>query len=186
MPHSAAVLETDRLVLRPPQQADFDDIYSMWSDINVVRHVTGNAFTKEEAWARLLRSAGHWSLMGFGYWVVSENHSGKFVGEVGFGQFKRGIDPAFDAAPEIGWMLTAESQGQGYGTEAVRAALRWADTRWPEAKIVCIISPENAPSLALALAKKCSFAQSRATTYKGKATGVFQREASSGESESEN
>ena len=56
----------------------------------------------------------------------------------------------------------------------------------PEAKIVCIISPENAPSLALA--KKCSFAQSRATTYKGKATVVFQREASSreGESESQN
>lgn len=128
MPYSAVVLETDRLILRPPQQADFDDIHAMWSDINVVRHVTGNAFTKEEAWARLLRSAGHWSLMGFGYWVVSEKRSGKFVGEVGFGQFKRGIDPAFDEAPEIGWMLTAESQGQGYGTEAVRAALRWADT----------------------------------------------------------
>jgi len=184
MPQSSVVLETDRLLLRPPQQADFDDIYAMWSDINVVRHVTGNAFTKEEAWARLLRSAGHWSLMGFGYWVVSEKHSGRFVGEVGFGQFKRGIDPAFDEAPEIGWMLTAESQGQGYGTEAVRAALRWADTRWPEAEIVCIISPDNAPSLALA--KKCSFAQSRATTYKGKATVVFQREASSRESESEN
>jgi len=180
MPHSAAVLETDRLVLRPPQRADFDDIYAMWSDLSVVRHVTGNAFTKEEAWARLLRSAGHWALMEFGYWVVSEKRSGKFVGEVGFGQYKRGIDPAFDEAPEIGWMLTTESQGQGYGTEAVRAALQWADTRWPEAEIVCIISPENAASLALA--RKCSFAESRTTAYKGKPTVVFQREAPSSES----
>jgi RimJ/RimL family protein N-acetyltransferase len=174
MPHCAATLETDRLVLRPPQQADFNDIYAMWSDLTVVRHVTGNAFTKEEAWARLLRSAGHWAMMGFGYWVVSEKHSGKFVGEVGFGQYKRGIDPAFDEAPEIGWMLTSESQGQGYATEAVRAALQWADTRWPEAAIVCIISPENAASLALA--RKFLFAQSRTTTYKGKPTVVFQRE----------
>ena len=174
MPHSAAVLETDRLVLRPPQQADFNDIYAMWSDLTVVRHVTGNAFTKEEAWARLLRSAGHWAMMGFGYWVVSEKHSGKFIGEVGFGQYKRGIDPAFDEAPEIGWMLTSESQGQGYATEAVRSALQWADTRWPEVAIVCIISPENAASLALA--RKFLFAQSRTTTYKGKPTVVFQRE----------
>ncbi|WP_158938533.1 GNAT family N-acetyltransferase [Burkholderia sp. S171] len=175
MSHSATVLKTDRLILRPPQQADFNDIHAMWSDLAVVRHVTGTAFTKEEAWARLLRSAGHWALMGFGYWVVSEKHSGTFIGEVGFGQYKRGIDPAFDEAPEIGWMLTAESQGQGYGTEAVRAALQWADTRWPEGEIVCIISPENAPSLALA--RKCLFAQSRTTTYKGKPTVVFQREA---------
>ena len=181
MPHCAVVLETDRLILRPPERADFDDIYAMWSDINVVRHVTGNSFTKEEAWARLLRSAGHWALMGFGYWVVSEKLGNKFIGEVGFGQFKRSIDPAFDEAPEIGWMLTAESQGQGYGTEAVRAALQWADTRWPSAEIVCIISPENVPSLALA--KKCSFAPSRSTTYKGKPTVVFQREAPSRESE---
>ncbi|CAN7765385.1 GNAT family N-acetyltransferase [Caballeronia sp. LjRoot34] len=180
MPHSASVLETDRLLLRPPQRTDFDDIYAMWSDLAVVRHVTGVAFTKEEAWARLLRSAGHWSLMGFGYWVVSEKLSGKFIGEVGFGQYKRGIDPAFDEAPEIGWMLTSESQGQGYGTEAVRAALQWADTRWPNAEIVCIISPENPASLALA--RKCSFAQSRTTTYKGKPTVVFQREASLRES----
>ena len=76
MPHSPSVLETDRLVLRAPQRPDFDVIYAMWSDLAVVRHVTGTAFTKEEAWARLLRSAGHWALMGFGYWVVSEKHSG--------------------------------------------------------------------------------------------------------------
>jgi RimJ/RimL family protein N-acetyltransferase len=175
MPHSTAALETDRLILRAPQRADFDNIYAMWSDLAVVRHVTGIAFTKEEAWARLLRSAGHWALMGFGYWVVSEKRSGKFIGEVGFGQYKRGIDPVFDEAPEIGWMLTSESQGQGYGTEAVRAALQWADTRWPEDEIVCIISPENAPSLALA--RKCAFAPGRTTTYKGKPTVVLQREA---------
>lgn len=72
----------------------------MWSDFAVVRQVTGTAITNEEAWARLLRSAGHWALMGFGHWVVSEKHSGKFVGEVGFGQYKRGIDPAFDEAPK--------------------------------------------------------------------------------------
>ena len=177
MPESAPVIETERLILRPPQHSDFDDIFAMWSDIKVVRHVTGNAFTKEEAWARLLRSVGHWTLMGFGYWVVSEKHSGKFLGEVGFGQYKRGIDPAFDEAPEIGWMLTVSSQGQGYATEAVRAALQWADTRWPEAEGVCIISPENAASLALA--RKCAFAQSRTTSYKGKPTVVFQRKAHS-------
>lgn len=169
------VLETSRLILRPPQQSDFNDIYAMWSDIDVVRHVTGIAFTQEEAWARLLRSAGHWALMGFGYWVVSEKHSGTFLGEVGFGQYKRGIDPSFDATPEIGWMLTSAAQGKGYGTEAVQAALQWSDARWPERETVCIISPSNEASLALA--SKCAFKLIRSGIYKGKPTLVLHRAA---------
>ncbi len=169
------VLETSRLILRPPQHSDFHDIHAMWSDIDVVRHVTGVPFTKEEAWARLLRSAGHWSLMGFGYWVVSEKHSGAFLGEVGFGQYKRGIDSSFDANPEAGWMLTAAAQGKGYGTEAVQAALQWSDARWPQGETVCIISPANEASLALAA--KCAFKEVRSDTYKGKPTLVLHRKA---------
>ena len=169
------VLETSRLILRPPQHKDFDDIHAMWSDIDVVRHVTGVAFTREEAWARLLRSAGHWTLMGFGYWVISEKHTGKFLGETGFGQFKRGIDPSFDATPEIGWMLNSAAHGKGYGTEAAKAALQWSDARWPEGETVCIISPANEASLALA--NKCAFKLIRSDIYKGKPTLVLHRKA---------
>jgi RimJ/RimL family protein N-acetyltransferase len=113
--------------------------------------------------------------MGFGYWVVSEKHSGAFLGEVGFGQYKRGIDSSFDANPEAGWMLTAAAQGKGYGTEAVQAALQWSDARWPQGETVCIISPANEASLALAA--KCAFKEVRSDTYKGKPTLVLHRKA---------
>ncbi|TDG17294.1 N-acetyltransferase [Paraburkholderia silviterrae] len=149
MPMSELIIETARLLMRPPQMEDFEDLYEMWSDAEVIRHVTGYPLTREDVWSRLLRSFGHWAAMGFGHWVVTEKANGSFVGEVGFVQYKRGISAEFDRAPEIGWMLARRAQRLGYASEAVDAALHWADVRWPGSDTVCIISPENVESLRL-------------------------------------
>jgi RimJ/RimL family protein N-acetyltransferase len=167
------VLETERLVLRPPRLEDFDDIFAMWSDVEVTRLITGAPFTREEAWARLLRGVGHWVLQGFGHWIVREKQSGKFVGEVGFVQYRRGVTPTFDDAPEAGWMLARAAQRQGYASEAVRAALQWADARWPGGRTVCIISPENARSLDLA--RKFAYVEQGRVSYKGEPTVLLER-----------
>lgn len=175
-PQTAGVvpaLETRRLVMRPPQIEDFDDIFAMWSDEEVVRHVTGIPFSREEAWARLLRNAGHWALLGFGHWVVREKHSSRFVGEVGFVQFRRGIDPTFDDAPETGWMLARSAHRQGYASEAVEAALQWAQRRWPDGRTVCVIAPENEASLTLA--RKFDYVETGRVSYKGGPTVVLER-----------
>jgi RimJ/RimL family protein N-acetyltransferase len=167
------VIETERLVMRPPELKDFEAIYSMWSDPDVVQHVTGCALTREEIWARLLRSMGHWAALGFGHWVVTDKRNGEFVGEVGFVRHMRGISQDFDRAPEIGWMLASCAQRLGYATEAVAAALRWADVRWPGADTVCIISADNIASLKLA--DKFSYRADSETLYKNQAVLVFRR-----------
>jgi RimJ/RimL family protein N-acetyltransferase len=175
MPASSSLIETDRLVLRPPALSDFEDLHGMWSDKEVVRHVTGIALTREDVWGRLLRSMGHWAALGFGHWVVADKHSGEFVGEVGFVQYRRGLGEDFDRAPEIGWMLAKSAQRQGYAAEAVTAALQWAEMRWPNAATVCIISPDNAPSLKLA--EKFAYRAERQVTYKNKGVLVLRRAA---------
>jgi RimJ/RimL family protein N-acetyltransferase len=83
------VVETDRLRLRGHTLDDFAHTRALWTDAAVMQHMGGKPQTLEECWARLLRYAGHWPLLGFGYWLVEERETGEFVGEVGFADFKR-------------------------------------------------------------------------------------------------
>ena len=87
------VLETERLRLRGHRLDDFAASSAMWADEVVTRYIGGRPFTEEEVWARLLRYVGHWALVGYGYWVLEEKATGAFVGEMGFGDFKRDIQP---------------------------------------------------------------------------------------------
>ena len=80
-------------MLRGHTAADLDAIAAMWADPEVTRHITGVPSTREESWARLLRYAGLWPLLGFGYWLVEDRATGRFLGEVGFANFQRDIEP---------------------------------------------------------------------------------------------
>jgi RimJ/RimL family protein N-acetyltransferase len=166
-------LDTDRLALRGHVLSDYDASLALWSDPEVTRYIGGRPCTPEEVWARLLRYVGHWALLGFGYWVVEEKASGRFVGEVGFADFRRDIEPPLGGAPEAGWVLSPAMHGKGYATEAVRAVLAWGDARFGRARAVCLIGPENGPSLRVA--GKCGFREVRRATYKGGATIVLER-----------
>jgi len=126
-PHAAVpVIDTDRLTLRGHRLEDFSACAAMWGDSEVTRYIGGKPFSPEEVWTKVLRYVGHWSLLGFGYWVIQEKLSGRFVGEVGFADFKRDIKPSLEGVPEIGWVLASWASGKGLATEAVRAAVEHA------------------------------------------------------------
>ena len=167
------IIETSRLLLRPHRPDDFADCAAMWADPGVTRHIGGKPFSPEEVWARMLRYAGHWSWMGFGYWAIEEKATGAFAGELGFADYKRDI-ASIQNLPEMGWVLASTMQGQGYATEAVRAALVWGDARFESPRTVCIVDPENLSSIRVA--EKCGYREFERTTYKGHPTIVFARQ----------
>ncbi len=173
MSPSPPVLTTARLTLTPPERSDFEDSAAMWSDPLIVRHVGGRTSTPEESWARLLRARGLWSLLDYGYWVVRETATGRYVGEVGFADFHRAIIPSIDGIPEMGWVLAGWSHGKGYASEAVAAGLAWGEGRWGAGPVVCIIDPDNASSLKLA--DKMGFSEVARTTYKDSPTVLLRR-----------
>jgi len=168
------ILETERLRLRGHCADDLANCAAMWSEPVVVRHTVGKPLTEEESWRRLLTYVGHWVLMGFGFWVVEEKASGKFVGEVGFVDYKRDIEPSLRGVPEIGWVLASWAHGRGYATEAVRAAVAWGDEHLQSSRTACIIAPENVASLRVAA--KCGYRELTSTTYKGHPTVMFVRD----------
>jgi len=147
----------------------------MWSDPVVTRFIGGKASTEQQVWARIMNYAGQWKLLGFGYWAVEEKASGRFIGELGFADFKRDIAPKMRDIPELGWVLSPEFHNKGYATEGVRAAIAWADEFLESRRTVCMI--ENGNYASIRVATKCGFAEFAHAEYLGQPVLFFERVA---------
>jgi len=170
---NAPTLETARLKLRAHRLEDFAACAAMWADPVVTRYIGGKPLTEEESWTKLLRYAGHWSLLGFGYWAVEEKETGSFLGELGFANYKRDIQPSISDTPEAGWIFSPAAHGQGFASEALREVLTWGDIRFAGARTVCLIHPENVASIRLA--GNFGYEEMLRTTYKDRTAVLFSR-----------
>ena len=173
MSPTAPTIEAERISLRPFRLEDLEQQAATLADPEVVRHLGGNVMSREDAWRRMLCAPGMWAMLGYGYWAIERRADGAWLGQVGFGDFKRDMDPAIEGIPEMGWIFAPHAQGQGYCTEAVRAALAWADETLKAQRIVAIISPANTPSVRIA--ERCGFGRREDATYRGERILLFTR-----------
>lgn len=172
---TAPVIETPRLRLRGFRASDLDAQAAAMADPAMVVHLGGSPFSREDTWRKILASPGLWALLGFGYWVIERRSDGAYLGQVGFADFKRDMKPSIEGMPEMGWIMGAEAQGQGLATEAVLAALAWADQALGRREIVAIVGHENAPSIRVA--EKGGFSRREEALYKGEPILLFRRPA---------
>ena len=169
-----STLITERLTLTPVALSDYDDLRALWTDRAFIRHIFPEPLSDEDVWFRLLRDIGHWEAVGYGNWAIRETATGDYVGSVGVLDYRRILDPAFDA-PELGWGVAPRFQGKGIAFEAVSAALAWCDDTLNAPRTVCMISPDNAPSHALA--RRAGYAPYVETTYKDAPVVLLERSA---------
>jgi len=120
-----------------------------------------------------VRRAGFWALLGYGFWVAERNVDGAYLGQIGFADFKRDMIPSIEGLPEMGWIFAPEAQGQGYCSEAVALALRWADQALGGAEIVAIIDHANAASIRVA--EKAGFSVREEARYRDAPILLFRR-----------
>jgi RimJ/RimL family protein N-acetyltransferase len=137
------VLETERLILRPPSLDDLDAWAAFAADPEAQQFL-GGAQSRHGAWSQILGVAGSWALQGFGMFSVIEKASGRWIGRIG---------PLWHAdwpGREVGWGVVREVWGRGYAPEAAAASMDFAFDvlGWDEA-IHCI-DPLNAASQAVA------------------------------------
>lgn len=170
---SIPTLETERLILRPHTLADFASYVEMWADPDVVRFIGGKPFDRESSWARFLRHAGVWHHLGFGFFAIEEKSTGEFVGEAGFHDLHRLLEPSVEGTLEAGWALMSRGQGWGYATEAMSAAIEWAGAAFPGRRMTCIIDPDNLPSVRVA--GRLGFEVLARANYHDSPIAVFER-----------
>lgn len=166
------VIETARLRLRAFREADFEPIFAGLQEPAVTAFL--GSLSREEHWGKLLRNMGQWLVDGYGVFTVADRASDIAIGQCGLADFRRGIGPRFDGVPEQAWVFSS-SRGRGLATEAARASLDWlAGVRGPE-RTVCLIDPDNAPSLRVAA--KLDYAVFGTVQYKGRPALMLERAA---------
>jgi ribosomal-protein-alanine N-acetyltransferase len=115
------LLETERLVLRPYEECDIDEMHRIWMDPDVRRYLwDGSVIDRERAAQTVRASLTDWERYGLGQWTVRFTAGGGIIGFCGFRQF--GEPPQW----EIIYGLLPAYWGRGLAVEASIAALRFA------------------------------------------------------------
>jgi RimJ/RimL family protein N-acetyltransferase len=112
------VIRTARLLLRQWREEDRDAWAALNADPQVMRYFlsTHDRAKADETFDRISSELDE---RGWGLWAVDLD--GQFLGFTGLAV--PGFEAPFMPAVEIGWRLSKDAWGNGYATEAARAAL---------------------------------------------------------------
>jgi RimJ/RimL family protein N-acetyltransferase len=137
-------LETERLFMREWREEDIDGFAAIVGDEEVMRYLGGTTIGRNDAWRNMARGAGQWLLRGYGAWAVVRKSDRALMGRVGL------LYPEGWPGLEVGWTLGRPYWGQGYATEAARAAMNYGFLTQNVSRLISLIDPDNAPSQAVA------------------------------------
>lgn len=115
------MIETERLVLRPPTEADLAFRQGALNTPAVTRYLGGVA--EPEALAeRFAKDIAAFEGTGRGFWIVTLKDSGEPVGRCGVGVIDHGPERLIGEY-QIGWGFAEGHWGKGYAIEAASAVL---------------------------------------------------------------
>ncbi|MEM7506881.1 MAG: GNAT family N-acetyltransferase [Pseudomonadota bacterium] len=142
LPIDIPVVETERLRLRAPSEADLETEAAFFATDRSA--FVGGPLVRDEVWRAIASMLGHWVIRGYGFWAVDEKETGLYCGRVGL------WNPEAWPEPEIGWTLMEAAEGRGIALEAALAARRYAYDTLGWTTAVSSIDPDNNRSAALA------------------------------------
>ena len=170
------MLTTDRLELWQPQIGDLADLFDLTLAEETRRFLGSFVPTEMDAFNRLHRNAGAWSLWGYGTFMVRLKGTRRIIANCGVFRSHRGFgaEQGLDNVPEAGWIVHREHWGQGIAREAMEASLAWFDQTHGRQRIACMIEEGHAASDKLA--RQLGFAEyGRHVPETGAALVLYQR-----------
>lgn len=137
------MIETPRLILRPWRESDLAPFAQQNADPEVMRFL-GGPLTRDDSDAYVRRAQTHYAEHGFCKWAVEAPGVASLIGGVGLSWVS--FTASFTPAVEIAWRVNKPFWGQGYATEAARAAIEDGFSRIGLAEIVALTTLANTPS----------------------------------------
>ena len=148
------MIETERLILREMTHDDFDALYRILADSDIMQHYP-YTFDENRVRGWIDRNLERYRIFGFGLWAVCLRETGEMIGDCGLtmqminGQIK----------PEIGYHIRADHQRKGYAREAASAVRDWTFTNTPFNTIYSYMKHTNVASARTAMAYGCEFVE---------------------------
>jgi RimJ/RimL family protein N-acetyltransferase len=138
---SIPTIETRRLILRGPEPEDYPDFKATFTSYRA--RFMGGPLNPYEAWMLYAAEIGHWTIRGYGMWMIHDKATGETYGMAG------GWKPAKWPEAELAWVIWPDKAGRGFALEATHAARRhFYANGWDGA--VSYIDPKNLDSIRLA------------------------------------
>lgn len=143
----AAVLETERLLLRRLTLDDLDALYALYRDPEVRRYFPDGTQTYQETKEELEWIIDvYYGKYGYGLWATIHKPTGAFIGRCGLLPWT--IEGQFEI--EVAYLIAKEYWGQGLGTEAAQAILRYGFDQVGAPRLICLIEEQNRASQVVA------------------------------------
>ena len=146
------IIETERLFLREMMESDFDALYEVLADSDIMEHYP---YTFDEARVRnwISRNMERYQKDGFGLWALVLKETGEMIGDCGITmQNIHGTQ-----LPEIGYHIHKAHWRKGYASEAARKCMEYAFETLHFPAVYSYMSAANAASYGVALKNGMKF-----------------------------
>lgn len=156
------VLATDRLHLRHFETDDLDSLHALYRDPEIRKYFPEGVLTLDETREELeWFQHGHPMRPELGLWATIERSTGTFLGRCGL------LPWDIDAVPEVelAYLIDKARWGEGLATEAARAIMQYAETTLCLKRLICLITPGNQASIAVAIKVGMSFEREYTGTF---------------------
>lgn len=144
------IIETERLILREMRAEDFDALYAVLADADIMQHYP-YTFDEKRVRGWIERNMERYRIFGFGLWAVCLRETGEMIGDCGLTmQLIGGV-----IKPEIGYHIRRDMQRRGYAKEAASAVRDWSFRNTPFREIYSYMKATNEPSARTAVSWGC-------------------------------
>jgi [ribosomal protein S5]-alanine N-acetyltransferase len=170
-------IESERLIFRRIEQADFEFFARIHADPIVARYLgNGKPRSIQETHELLERYFETYKSLELGPLAVLRKSDGVLIGRCGLSDMALEVNTASGKLPrvwyqrsqvpsdtnvifeqELGYTFDRNYWGQGYASEAAARVFEYASSTMPFRRIVSVIHPDNTPSIKIA--KRCGAQQ---------------------------
>lgn len=144
------IIETKRLFLREMNANDFDALYAVLADSDIMQHYP-YTFDEQRVRGWIDRNIERYKIFGFGLWAVCIKETGEMIGDCGITMQNIGGV----IKPEIGYHIRHDQQRKGFAKEAATAVRDWTFSNTPFNIIYSYMKSTNIPSAKTAISWGC-------------------------------
>jgi RimJ/RimL family protein N-acetyltransferase len=141
------IFETERLILRPFIEQDYQLMRSLDVDPLVVKYLGhGQVRTENETLSNLQKLLRDYQKYGLGLYAVEDKNTGEFLG-------RSGLIPWIiedSLMWEIGYSFKQSAWGKGYATECAKFLSEWGFKNLQAQFLISLIHPNNQNSIHVA------------------------------------